>query len=125
MRTNMDPLTPTTSTLSPAISHIAETAKSLAGSLQERLSSSNADSTAERETEDKTKRRMQQDTVSWVLGTPKRLEIMHKDGRRKEAEAEWTEIQQLLKAWRGVAGVQELIDACENIVLKDHSGGNT
>ncbi|KKY14784.1 hypothetical protein UCDDS831_g07960 [Diplodia seriata] len=35
MRTNMDPLTPATSTLSPAISHIAETATALSASIAE------------------------------------------------------------------------------------------
>ena len=125
MRTNMNPLTPTTSTLSPAISHIAETAKSLAGTMQEKPPSSDTNSATEGANEDKNQRKKEQDTVSWVLGTPKRLQLMLDDGRRKDAETDWNEIQQLLKAWHRVAGVQELIDACQNIVRKDHSGGMT
>lgn len=125
MRTNMDPLTPATSTLSPAISHIAETARSLAGSLQDGSPSSDASSTAERETVDDTQRRKEQDTVLWVLGTPKRLQQMLSDGKKKEADTEWIEIKSLLEAWHGVPGVQELTDHCLALVGEDHPGNNT
>ena len=121
----MDPLAPTTSTLSPAISHIAETARSLAGSLQERSPSENAIPTTEREKADEVSKRKQQDTVSWVLGAPKRLQLMLNDGKRKEAETEWTEIENLLKAWRGTPGVQELTEHGLKIMGRDRLGDDT
>ena len=110
----MDPLTPTTSTLSPAISHIAETAKSLAGSLQGRSASAGAgNGTGDSSLN---KRRKQQETVRWVLATPSRLQAMIEDGEIEEAERDWTEVEDLLRQWNGVEGVTDLRNACLKIL---------
>lgn len=114
----MDPLTPTTSTLSPAISHIAETARSLAGSLQDR----SVKPSVNHDTEDPlvAKRVEQQGTVRWVLGTPKRLQSLYEAGDVDGAKNDWEEIEDLLRRWNGVAGVTDLRNACLKI-LENHS----
>lgn len=122
MRTNMDPLTPTTSTLSPAVAHIAETARLLAGSLRE--GKGQAAEEKRDVTEDMRKRKAQQDTVRWVLATPKRLRKMIDEGKREDAKKDWTEIRGLLEKWDGVKGVQDLRGQCEIIMdSKDSEGG--
>lgn len=108
MRTNMAPLSPTTSTLSPAISHIAEIATSLATSLQEPP----AESSQQRDREAVEKKRRQQETVGWVLGSPRRLRKLLAEGKREEAEAQWGEVKGLLGRWEGVEGVREVRAEC-------------
>lgn len=88
--------TPVTSTLTPAIAHIAETAG--------RLKSKGAEGMRERE------------TVRWVLGASRRLEEMVGKGRREEAETEWREVEGLLGKWEGVRGVPEVRRECERVM---------
>ncbi|KAI4118043.1 MAG: hypothetical protein LQ341_007640, partial [Variospora aurantia] len=116
MRTNMDPLIPTTSTLAPAISHIAETAASLAESLQERPSQGQE---AE-EREDEVKQR-QRDTVRWVLAAPRRLRALVEGGRRSEAVEDWQEVRRLVEKWKGVDGAEEVKEHCLEIMGADTS----
>jgi hypothetical protein len=121
MRTNMAPLTPTTSTLSPAISHIAEIATSLATSLQEPLS----ESSQQRDREAVEKKRRQQETVRWVLGSPRRLRKLLAEGKREEAEAQWGEVKGLLGRWEGVDGVREVRAECVEVMgEKGEEGGS-
>ncbi|KAL8695399.1 MAG: hypothetical protein Q9218_000158 [Villophora microphyllina] len=117
MRTNMDPLTPTTSTLSPAISHIAETAASLADSLQDRATKGEALHVAEDDAATKKQRR--RDTVRWVLAAPKRLEALVKDGRREEATRDWEDVRRLLQKWQGVQGADEVKEQCIKAMGED------
>ena len=107
----MDPLTPTTSTLSPAIAHIAETARSLAGSLQDRSVDSG-------KAQNLMKKRKQQETVRWVLATPQRLQDLIEEGKREEARSDWEEIELLLQQWDGAAGVSDLKEQCLNTLGK-------
>ncbi|KAL8776331.1 MAG: hypothetical protein Q9213_008315, partial [Squamulea squamosa] len=104
MRTNMDPLTPTTSTLAPAIAHIAETAAALANSLRERDSPEDEVVMGEKE--------RQRQVVKWVLDAPKRLKGLVDGGRREEAMSDWEEVEWLLQRWRGVQGVDEIRREC-------------
>ncbi|KAH0551401.1 hypothetical protein GP486_007383 [Trichoglossum hirsutum] len=135
MRSNMDPLTPTTSTLPPALSHIAETASTLATILHERTppspfspslprrslvttpataNDSNGGKEEKEEEEEEgegasaRKRRDQVRTVKWVLDAPNRMREMIKDGRREEAEREWEVVRGILANWEGVRGVEEV-----------------
>ncbi|KAL8833453.1 MAG: hypothetical protein Q9170_004262 [Blastenia crenularia] len=118
MRTNMDPLIPTTSTLSPAISHIAETAASLAESLQKR--SVEGGKLKEHEDDDvMTRKRRQRDTVRWVLGAPSRLRELVDEGRRSEAEEDWIKVKGLLDKWEGVQGVYEVKEQCSKIMSNE------
>lgn len=117
MRDNMDPLTPTTSTLSPAVAHIAETARGLVTGAGDGNGENGADCREEIE-EVRKVRKQQRDTVRWVLGTPRRLEMMLSEGREVDAKNDWEEIHGILQRWRDVAGVKELGTKCEKIMSK-------
>ncbi|MCJ1349081.1 hypothetical protein MMC31_007317 [Peltigera leucophlebia] len=126
MRTNMDPLTPTTSTLSPAISHIAETAASLSSSLPVR-----AGLDAQGEWQDvkvqgaRMKKHRQQETVRWVLAAPRRLRTLVGEGRQKEAAGDWFEVRRLLGKWVEVDGVDGIRDECKEIMGELEFRGDT
>lgn len=114
MRDRMDPLTPATSTLGPAVAHIAETARGLVAG--------GGDGKGEvgevGEGEEVERRRREKDTVRWVLGTPRRLEVMLEGGRVEDAKGDWEEIRGVLQKWGDVAGVEELRDQCGKIMSK-------
>jgi len=120
----MDPLIPATSTLSPAISHIAETAAALSTSLVEKTSHIQSNTAAdgaeptEQHLQSEGKQKQKQ-TVQWALDTPRRLRTMVADGQRDAADAEWTEVRKLLGKWEGVDGVEELKNRCEE-ALQDN-----
>ena len=113
MRNNMDPLTPTTSTLSPAVAHIAETAGSLVVSAQERQLKKEGNSTG---LEDRGSKRKRRNTVEWVLATPTRLSALLEKGFKEQAESDWREVRMLLEKWEGIPGVADLRSDCERIV---------
>ncbi|KAL9005634.1 MAG: hypothetical protein Q9188_001590 [Gyalolechia gomerana] len=114
MRTKMDPLIPTTSTLSPAISHIAETAASLAESLQGR--SVEGEKVRGDEDDPAATKQRQRETVRWVLSAPTRLKSFLDKGRRSEAEEDWREVRGLLEKWEGVQGADEVKEQCLRIM---------
>lgn len=97
--------TPVTSTLAPAIAHIAEEAGRLKGK-----KGGNMDG------RDDGARLKQRETVRWVLGAAKRLEWLVKQGRREEAKEEWQEVEGLLRRWEGVKGVEEVKRECEGVM---------
>jgi hypothetical protein len=126
MRGNMDPLAPTTHTLGPAISHIAQTAASLSSSLQdshqskeEGLGISIRVEQDEGEKTEVAKKQRQKETVRWILDTPRRLREMIDQDRDDEAEKEWEEVSRILEQWKGVAGVKELREECEAIMHEE------
>ena len=108
----MDPLTPTTSTLTPAIAHIAEMAASLAASLQDRDARATKDEAFER-------KQRQRQTVRWILSAPDRLERLVEADRVEEATKDWEEVQKLLEKWNGVHGVDELKQRCSAIMSRN------
>lgn len=126
MRGNMDPLAPTTHTLGPAISHIAETAASLSSSLHESHQSKEEglgisihveqDQGEKAEAE---KKKRQKDTVKWVLDTPRRLQELIDQEQDEEAEKDWEDVSRILDKWKDVAGVQELRERCEEIMEEE------
>lgn len=111
MRTNMDPLTPTTATLTPAIGHIAETASALSESLRKQHGSKSGAADAEVK-----RKREQQETVRWVLDAPKRLQELVDAGQRQQADAEWSKVSSLLDKWNGVSGVDEVRQSCQAVL---------
>lgn len=125
MRGNMDPLAPTTHTLGPAISHIAETAASLSSSMQvlqakpEGLGIDIRVQGEPQEEEAAAKKQKQKDTVLWVMGTPKRLRDLVDQEQDEEAAKEWEEVSKILDKWDNVPGVPELRAACEKILNED------
>jgi len=111
MRMNMDPLTPTTSTLAPAISHIAETATTLSNEL-----AANVPPAKDPEVE---KKRKQRETVKWVLDAPRRLGELVEKGKEEAAKKEWDVVRGLLDKWKGVSGTEEVRKACEQVFAED------
>ena len=125
MRGNMDPLAPTTHTLGPAISHIAETAASLSSSMQtipSKPTGLGIDIRVEQddpEDEQLKKRRKETETVRWVLDTPRRLREMIDQELDEDAEKDWEEVSKILNRWGNVAGVKELREECEAIMEEE------
>ena len=107
MRMNMDPLKPTTSTLAPAISHIAETAAALSSEL-----SANVSPTGQNPRQSLKERH----TVQWVLDAPDRLEQLLLDDKSEEAQRDWDLVRALLDKWQGVHGVDSIRKACEKVL---------
>ncbi|KAJ5864772.1 Vacuolar protein sorting-associated protein 51 [Penicillium soppii] len=115
MRRSMDergaPLT-MTKTLGPAIAFVAETAGGLIKEGEEqrqRMKEAKRNAGASTQNNEK-------DTVRWVLAAPQRLEKLVADGKREDAEKDWSEIQKLLDAWVDVKGVTDIRDACGKIM---------
>ncbi|GAB7352171.1 hypothetical protein MBLNU459_g2652t1 [Dothideomycetes sp. NU459] len=113
MRTNMDPLTPATSTLTPAISHIAETASTLSTALQKLAPPKKSEAD---ENKDK-----QRQTVRWVLDSPARLRRMLDNGQQDAARSDWTEVSELLGKWQGVAGADEVMKECREVMKSEQN----
>lgn len=119
----MDPLTPTTSTLSPAISHIVETAASLSSSLHVRAGL-DAQQDGE-DQDDRMNRHRQQETVHWVLAAPRRLRTLIGEGKQKEAAGDWLEVRRLLGQWAEVDGVDGIRNQCMEIMGEQQFKGDT
>ena len=130
MRANMDPLAPTTSTLAPAISHIAGTAEGLAVMMKENAAShgigedGDKPSTNSKEMKDKNagslsveKERKEGDlaTVKWVTTASTRYRHLIDRGEEEAAQQDWADVKPLLEKWKskGVAGTQEVFKDCE------------
>lgn len=104
MREKMDPMTPTTSTLEPAIGHIAETAAGLTAGLKRSLGGSQRGEVL--------KRKEQQDVVKWVLAAPGRIRGKIEAGEEGEAREDWERIEAVLEQWNGVKGTDAVRKAC-------------
>jgi hypothetical protein len=107
MREKMDPMTPTTSTLTPAIGHIAETASSLTEGLRRSL--------GEPAVEARTKAmatKNQQDVVRWVLAAPQRIRDKMDAGDEDDARDDWSRVSAVLKQWQTVKGADAVRRAC-------------
>lgn len=104
----MEPLTPATSTLEPAISHIAQISTSLASTIQSIRPSPpppSSSSAADPAVLLKKKKK----TVKWVLAAPERVQRLVRDGKTDEAQREWAAATTLLEKWGDdVRGVREL-----------------
>lgn len=105
----MDPLTPATSTLAPAISHIADTTAALSKELAANVQPPKDERSVQKEREVQ--------TVRWVLNAPRRLKQMIEDGRREDAVADWESVRALLERWKSIPGADEVRGACEEIML--------
>ncbi|KAF2237492.1 hypothetical protein EV356DRAFT_530209 [Viridothelium virens] len=130
MRTSMDPLTPTASTLSPAIAHIAETAEVLSRNLAEKTrgvrreaEESGRERSGSRGKEDENEgKKRARETVRWVVDAPGRMRGLIVRGKRGDAEKEWEQVRGLLEKWDGVKEVEEVRKQCED-VLKEADAG--
>ena len=117
MRTNMDPLTPATSTLAPAISHIAETAATISKELAEHVSP------AKQANGDRRAKEVQ--TVRWVLDAPRRFRYFLDNNRKADVEDEWTVIKDLLDKWKDIEGATEVKRQCERVLNSATNGTST
>ncbi|EPS45352.1 hypothetical protein H072_551 [Dactylellina haptotyla CBS 200.50] len=109
MRSNMEPMTPTTTTLLPAISHIA----SLSSSLVENVHAHDPETGPEAIARDKLKKK--QEAVRYIMDTPERLKVLVDTGRKEEAVKEWEVVKGYVQKWKGVGddGVKKLLDSGE------------
>ncbi|RPA84484.1 hypothetical protein BJ508DRAFT_38634 [Ascobolus immersus RN42] len=107
MRTNMTPLSSTTSGLEPAIAHIANVSASLASSLPSTDSTDSKPVPASTPEEREAKLKKQK-TVKWALAAPARIQSLLDAGKTEEAEQDKKEVLGLLEKWGGVKGVDEL-----------------
>ena len=106
MRAHMDPLAPTTSTLAPAIAHIAESSAALAKSMAERTPKATP---VERENGDLAgDKEKQRTTARWVVEAPERMRRLVREGKGEEATAQWADAERLLDKWTGVQGVEDV-----------------
>ncbi|KAF4556336.1 Vps51/Vps67-like protein [Elsinoe fawcettii] len=106
MRGNMDPLKPTFTTLSPAITHIADTAEKLSSSTSERSGLA----------KDNEKRSKQQKAVQFVLETPTRLKQLLDEGQHEAASKDWEKVSKVLEKWKDVPGAAGLQEECSKIM---------
>ena len=108
----MHQLTPTTSTLEPAIAHIADTATELSRGAGRPVEEEEGSVSAEEWSE---KIRAKQ-TVIWALSCPKRMRRLIEQGRQDEARAEYGDVLRLLDMWKDVPGARELREKCEGVM---------
>lgn len=93
MRASMEPLTPTTSTLEPAVSHIESVSRELVVGM--RAASPRPE-------------RKGAETVRWALGAPERIRELVGAGDREGAERAWELLRGVCGRWEGTRGVEEL-----------------
>lgn len=62
------------------------------------------------------KKQQQRETVRWVLGAPRRLQVLLDAGKGKEAVEDWGQIQTLMGKWVGIDGVDDIRDTCMKIM---------
>ncbi|KAK6352799.1 hypothetical protein TWF696_004802 [Orbilia brochopaga] len=101
MRSNMDPLTPATTTLLPAIAHIASVSESLVASVHVH--------------DDATRHRA---SVRHVLAAPDRMAALLANGQREAAEREWGDAKRCVARWKGVkeGDVQLFLERGERVL---------
>ena len=98
-----------TSTLGPAVSHIAGTAESLATAGGGVRARARAKSVGTQGSPDQ----QQVETVRWVLDAPRRLGALVKLDQKLQARKDWEEVEAILDQWTDVTGVDEVRLACE------------
>ncbi|KAF3912396.1 hypothetical protein AA313_de0209266 [Arthrobotrys entomopaga] len=112
MRSNMEPMTPTTTTLLPAISHIASLSASLVENVHAHDEATAAGVTTARE-----KLKRKQDGVRYILATPDRLKVLIEKGQREEAVREWGVVRGYVEKWRGdEEGIRRFLEKGEGVL---------
>ncbi|KAI5819499.1 Vps51/Vps67-domain-containing protein [Pyronema omphalodes] len=106
MRASMEPLTPTTSTLEPAVSHIEGVSRELVANMKA------AGLEESREV-------VQARTVKWALAAPERIRRLRKEGKQEKAQQAWERLQQLCDKWKTAKGIEELRRKGEEAVKEE------
>ncbi|KAF3939275.1 hypothetical protein ABW19_dt0207584 [Dactylella cylindrospora] len=112
MRSNMEPLNPATTTLSPAISHIA----SVSATLVQNVHAHDPNATAEAAS--KLALRRKQEAVQQILRTPDRMQDLLRQGKRDEASKEWETAKRHVARWKNLRNfdVDEFLRKGEEIL---------
>ena len=105
----MDQLTPTTSTLEPAVAHIADTAAELSRGSSVSIERKPVSAM---ELSKKSKAR---DTVIWALSSPRRFQKLIEQGQHDVVRAEHKEVLRLIEVWGDIPGTHELLKKCEDV----------
>lgn len=106
------------------MAHIAETASSLAASVQKRQRASGGEARGgwnggvEGGGSGAQEKKRQRQTVKWVLDAPRRLQEQVDRANKEAAEKEWEEVKKLLERWRGMEGVEEVRGRCERVLAR-------
>ncbi|KAF3908032.1 hypothetical protein ABW21_db0202172 [Orbilia brochopaga] len=110
MRSNMDPLTPATTTLLPAIAHIASVSESLVSSVHAHTTTTTPSSTSSKQ--------RHQAVVRHVFSTPDRMVALLADGQRDAAEREWSDAKRSVASWKNVAegDVEQFLERGERVL---------
>jgi hypothetical protein len=102
----MEPLTPTTSTLEPAVSHIEGVSRELVAGMK---AAGLADS---REV-------VQARAVKWALAAPERIRRLRREGKQERAQEVWERLQRLCDKWGTAKGTEELRRRGEEAVKEE------
>ncbi|KAH8661643.1 Vps51/Vps67-domain-containing protein [Tricladium varicosporioides] len=117
MRDNMDPLNPMASTLDPAIRGIYERCVQIKVEMKNGMSSREREIQEMGVEEQETLKRRQKtrEVVERVLGLPRKMRELVKEGKEEEARALWEPNLRLLERWseRGVGG-EDVKDCIED-----------
>ncbi|KAF8533745.1 Vps51/Vps67-domain-containing protein [Trichophaea hybrida] len=104
MRASMEPMTPTTSTLEPAVSHIEGVSRELVQGMR-------AASPRPQKVWEKANRDME--TVKWALEAPQKIRALTEEGNGEGALIVWESLRGLCEKWKGTKGVEELMKSGE------------
>jgi hypothetical protein len=115
MREKMDPMTPTTSTLSPAIGHIAETAAGLRAATAK-------DGGWDSGLQETRKRQAERDVVRWVLEGPERIRRLVESEEQEAANREWKEVEAVLDKLGEAKGVEKVRRGCKEALGPGEDG---
>lgn len=108
----MDPLQPTTSTLEPAIAHIAEVSTTLISTLSERRRSSAISKVPADPKHHKYTTKEKIEIITWIRKSPLTIKTLVEQNKLDEAVQNWKLIEALLEKWIAVKGVAEIRDDC-------------
>ncbi|KAK9376413.1 Vps51/Vps67-domain-containing protein [Lipomyces chichibuensis] len=117
MRGNIDPLRPTSSTLEPAVAHIAEVSTTLIATLSERRRKNASEDMASNGTGHSNKE--MSEFLRVVVDAPRRIRELVQKGDVEKARADWDIIEPVLNRLKGIKGVDKIMEDCINALKAD------
>ncbi|KAF8252831.1 hypothetical protein K440DRAFT_594422, partial [Wilcoxina mikolae CBS 423.85] len=104
MRASMEPMTPTTNTLEPAVSHIEGVSRELVQGMR---------AASPRPQKEWEKANRDVETVKWALEAPQKIRALTEEGNGEGALIVWERLRGLCEKWKGTKGVEELMKSGE------------
>jgi len=95
----MEPMTPTTSTLEPAVSHIEGVSRELVQGMR---------AASPRPQKEWEKANRSVETVKWALEAPEMIRVLTEEGKGEGALIIWERLKRLCDKWKDTKGVEEL-----------------